>query len=59
MLLNLICEVKTCNYFTLNNGVPVYTIDAGAEEVLQVGTRCFTPATGLKNKVRIAATNFY
>ena len=29
-------QLKPYQHFTLNNGVPVYTIDAGAQEVLQV-----------------------
>ena len=29
-------ELKPYQHFTLDNGVPVYTIDAGAQEVLQV-----------------------
>jgi len=29
-------QLKPYDYFTLENGVPVYTIDAGAQEVLQV-----------------------
>lgn len=29
-------ELKPCDFFVLDNGVPVYCIDAGAQEVLQV-----------------------
>lgn len=29
-------ELKACQHHTLQNGVPVYMIDAGAEEVLQI-----------------------
>jgi predicted Zn-dependent peptidase len=29
-------ELKPYTHFTLNNGVPVYTIDAGVEDVLQI-----------------------
>lgn len=29
-------ELKACQHHTLQNGVPVYLIDAGAEEVLQI-----------------------
>lgn len=29
-------QLKPCHHFVLNNGVPVYTIDAGAQDVIQV-----------------------
>ena len=29
-------ELKPYQKFTLDNGVPVYTIDAGAQEVVQI-----------------------
>jgi zinc protease len=51
-------ELKTCQRFTLNNGVEVYAIDAGAEEVLQL-EMVFYAGNWYEEKNGIAAaTNF-
>ncbi len=51
-------QLKPYNQFNLNNGVPVYTIDAGAEDVFQLelvfyAGNCFETQNGIA-----AATNF-
>lgn len=51
-------QLKPYNHFTLNNGVPVYTIDAGAEEVLQVELVFYAGNWFEKQKHVAAATNF-
>jgi zinc protease len=51
-------QLKPYNHFTLNNGVPVYTIDAGAEEVLQVELVFYAGNWFEKQKNVAAATNF-
>ena len=43
-------QLKPCEQFTLDNGVPVYAIDAGAQDVLQLELG-FMRATGSKISV--------
>jgi predicted Zn-dependent peptidase len=51
-------QLKPYNHFTLNNGIPVYTIDAGAEEVLQVELVFYAGNFFETQKNVAAATNF-
>lgn len=51
-------QLKPYTHFTLDNGVPVYTIDAGAEEVLQVELVFYAGNWFEKQKNVAAATNF-
>jgi zinc protease len=51
-------QLKPYNHFTLDNGVPVYTIDAGAEEVLQVELVFYAGNWFEQQKNVAAATNF-
>ena len=51
-------QLKPYNHFKLNNGLPVYTIDAGAEEVLQVELVFYAGNWFEKQKGIAAATNF-
>ncbi len=51
-------QLKPYTHFTLDNGVPVYTIDAGAEEVLQVEMVFYAGNWFEKQKGIAAATNF-
>lgn len=51
-------QLKPYDHFTLDNGVPVYTIDAGAEEVLQVELVFYAGNWFEKQKGVAAATNF-
>jgi zinc protease len=51
-------QLKPYNHFTLDNGIPVYTIDAGAEEVLQVEL-VFAAGNFFETQKNVAAaTNF-
>ncbi len=51
-------QLKPYNHFTLNNGTPVYTIDAGAEDVLQVEFVFYAGNWFEQQKNVAAATNF-
>lgn len=51
-------KLKPHGFFTLGNGVPVYTIDAGAQEVLQVELVFYAGNWFEKQKNVAAATNF-
>lgn len=51
-------KLKPHGFFTLSNGVPVYTIDAGAQEVLQVELVFYAGNWFEKQKNVAAATNF-
>ena len=51
-------ELKAAQQFTLDNGVPVYAVDAGAEEVLQIEW-VFYAGNWFEDKNLLAAsTNF-
>lgn len=54
--MNLKLELKPYNKITLNNGVEVYTIDAGAEEVMAVEW-VFYSGNWYENKPLVAATS--
>jgi predicted Zn-dependent peptidase len=51
-------KLKPCEFFTLDNGVPVYAIDAGAQEVLQVELVFYAGNWFEKQKAVAAATNY-
>jgi predicted Zn-dependent peptidase len=51
-------QLKPCEKFILDNGVPVYTIDAGAQEVLQVELVFYAGNWFEKQKAVAAATNY-
>jgi zinc protease len=51
-------QLKPYNNFALHNGVPVYTIDAGAEDVLQVELVFYAGNYFEQQKNVAAATNF-
>ena len=51
-------QLKTCERFSLDNGVPVYTIDAGAQEVLQVELVFYAGNWFEKQRAVAAATNY-
>lgn len=51
-------QLKPYNHFKLDNGVPVYSIDAGAEEVLQVELVFYAGNWFEQQKGVAAATNF-
>ncbi len=51
-------KLKRYNYFELDNGVPVYAIDAGAQDVLQVEMVFYAGNFFEKNKGIAATTNF-
>lgn len=51
-------QLKPYTHFTLRNGVPVYCVDAGAEEVLQVELVFYAGNWFEKQKGMAAATNF-
>ncbi len=51
-------QLKPCTFFTLDNGVPVYTIDAGIQEVLQMEMVFYAGNCFEKQKAVAAATNF-
>ncbi len=51
-------HLKPYEHFTLDNGVPVYTIDAGAQEVLQVEMVFYAGNWFEKQKSVASATNY-
>ena len=51
-------QLKPCKRFTLDNGVPVYTIDTGAQEVLQVELVFYAGNWFEKQRAVAAATNY-
>lgn len=51
-------KLKPCGYFTLDNGVPVYTIDAGEQEVLQVEMVFYAGNSFEQQKNIASVTNF-
>jgi predicted Zn-dependent peptidase len=51
-------ELKPCEQYTLDNGVPVYMIDAGAEEVLQLEW-VFWAGNSFEEQNLVAATTNY
>lgn len=51
-------QLKPCERFTLDNGVPVYAIDAGAQEVLQVELVFYAGNWFEKQRAVAAATNY-
>lgn len=51
-------QLKPCEKFALDNGVPVYTIDAGAQDVLQVELVFYAGNWYEQRKGIAAATNF-
>src|SRR4029079_4289037 len=55
---NFHLELKPCEKFTLDNGVPVYAINAGAEEVMSVEIIFFAGNSFEDKSVVAAATNF-
>jgi predicted Zn-dependent peptidase len=55
---NFHLDLKTCEQFTLDNGVPVYTFNAGAEEVTMVDMVFFSGNCYEEKNVVAAATNF-
>lgn len=50
--------LKLYDYFTLDNGVPVYAINAGAQDVLQIEMVFYAGNWYEDQKVTAAATNF-
>ena len=51
-------NLKPYNFFTLDNGVPVYTIDAGAQDVIQIEWVFYAGNWFEKGNSIAAATNF-
>jgi len=51
-------KLKPYNYFELDNGVPVYTIDAGTQEVFQMEMVFYAGNSFEKQKAVAGATNF-
>lgn len=51
-------QLKPCQKFNLDNGVPVYTIDAGAQEVIQVELVFYAGNWFEQQKSVAAATNY-
>ena len=51
-------QLKPCQKFTLDNGVPVYSIDAGAQEVIQVELVFYAGNWFEQQKSVAAATNY-
>lgn len=51
-------KLKPVEYFTLDNGVPVYCVDAGAQEVLQVELVFYAGNWFEQQKSVAAATNY-
>lgn len=51
-------KLKPYTYFTLDNGVPVYSIDAGAQDVLQLEIVFYAGNWFEKQKAIAATTNF-
>ena len=58
MPLNLILQLKPYQKFTLDNGVPVYAIDAGAQDVVQVELVFYAGNWFEQQKTVAAATNY-
>ena len=50
--------LKPYGHFLLNNGVPVYTIDAGAQDVLQIEMVFYAGNCFEKQKLIAGATNY-
>ena len=55
---NFKLHLKPYEHFTLNNGVPVYTVDAGAQEVLQMEMVFYAGNWYEQRQGIAAATNF-
>ncbi|MEP6712678.1 MAG: insulinase family protein, partial [Ferruginibacter sp.] len=55
---NFKLHLKPYHHFTLDNGVPVYTINAGAQEVIQIELVLYAGNWYEKNKGVASATNF-
>lgn len=55
---NFKLNLKPYQHFTLDNGVPVYTINAGAQEVIQVELVLYAGNWYEQNKGVAAATNY-
>jgi len=51
-------QLKPCNHFTLDNAVPVYAIDAGAEEVLMLEFVFYAGNWQEEKNIVAATTNF-
>ena len=51
-------HLKPYTFFTLDNGVPVYTIDAGTQEVIQMELVFYAGNSFEKQKAVAGATNF-
>ena len=51
-------QLKPCQKFKLDNGVPVYTIDAGAQEVVQIELVFYAGNWFVQQKSVAAATNY-
>lgn len=51
-------QLKPCQKFTLDNGVPVYAIDAGAQEVVQIELVFYAGNWFEQQKSVAAATNY-
>lgn len=51
-------ELKPCEKFELDNGIPVYAINAGAQDVLQIEMVFYAGNFFEQNKGIAAATNF-
>jgi predicted Zn-dependent peptidase len=51
-------QLKPCQQFTLDNGVPVYAIDAGAQEVIQIELVFYAGNWFEQQKSVAAATNY-
>lgn len=51
-------QLKPCTTFLLDNGVPVYTVDAGAQDVLQVELVFYSGNWFEKQRAVAAATNY-
>ena len=51
-------QLKPCEKFSLDNGVPVYTIDAGAQDVLQVEMVFYAGNWFEQQKCVASATNY-
>jgi zinc protease len=59
---DLTLELKPYRSFTLDNGIPVYAVDAGAEEVMQLeivfrAGNWYEPANGIANAVNYLLKN--
>ena len=51
-------KLKPYDFFTLDNGVPVYAINAGAQDVLQIEMVFYAGNWFEDQKLTAAATNF-